>query len=232
MAKNVVYLDNLVSAMDKGIAEKREAKNVVSLEGLLEALEKEHSGPELNKRKDTQDIRMWFNGKRDGGLVQRPILPVPLLQSILPQVPQVSIFSRYVRDDEPVISELEDPTGFTLFLAPSDHAIATFSTSVGLKPWEFPELVKNDATDDAVIGRNIDAFVKAHMSNDDPRIMEDNALSGVLLNNKPFKITKLEVTETYTLEIQGIEIAVSSVHSAGNGIVFVVEKVLVDGKGN
>lgn len=226
VAKNVVYLENLAQAMQSD-QEKREPKNVVNLEDLLENLKDGNSDFSLTKRKNVVELQNWLHKR---SLPQRPVQPVPLLQSILPQVLQVSIFARYVRDDADVLLELGNSESFTLFVAPSDQAVASFLTEVGLKPWEFPEPVKDDATDDAVIGRNIDAFVKAHMSQGNPIIDEHNTLSGVLLNGEPFKITKREVEETYTLEINGKKVPISSVHLAGNGIVFVVEKVLVLGK--
>lgn len=225
VAKNVVYLENLAQAMDSN-NEKREPKNVVTLEDLLDNLKEENSDFSLAKRKNVVELQNWLHKR---SLPQRPVQPVPLLQSILPQVLQVSIFSRYVRDDADVLLELGNSESFTLFVAPSDQAVASFLTEVGLKPWEFPEPVKDDATDDAVIARNIDAFVKGHMSYGNPVIDEHNTLSGILLNKKPFKITKLQVDDSYTLDFDGEQVAISSVHLAGNGIVFVVEKVLVAG---
>lgn len=229
LAKNVVNFDDLVDVSKKGLNEKRDPKNIVPLDVDSPMVHDTGSVDTQKQKLNFHDARHFGNGKRS--VPQRPILPVPLLQSVLPQVSEVSIFSRYLRDDDALLLHLGNPEGFTLILAPSDNAITSFSTQVGLKPWEFPEPVKNDATDDAVIGRNIDSFVKAHMSLGDPSIKADNTLSGVLLNDKPFKIVKL-VDDTYTLEVDSKKIAVSSVHLAGNGIVFVVENVLADGQRN
>lgn len=229
VAKNVVDFDDLVERSQKDSNVKRDAKNVAHIDIDNNMLHDTSSGNTQGQIYNFVDTRHGGNGKRS--VSQRPIQPVPLLQSILPQVSQVSIFSRYLRDDDALLLNLGNPEGFTLILAPSDNAISSFSTEVGLKPWEFPEPIMDDATDDAVIGRNIDSFVKAHMSIDDPKIKADNTLSGVLLNGKPFKIVKL-VDDAYTLEFGNKKIAISSVHLAGNGIVFVIERVLAEGKKN
>ncbi|RKP30391.1 hypothetical protein METBISCDRAFT_27467 [Metschnikowia bicuspidata] len=219
VAKNVVYLENLVSAKEQ----KRNAINVVHLEDLQDAAFEDSDGG-VAKRTTTPDICARL------GHAQRPIHPAPLLQSVLSQVVQLSIFARYVRDDDRVNEELAKPDTFTLFLAPSDQAISAFSSKVGLKPWEFPDPVVGDATDDTVTGRNIDSFVRAHMASGDPVITSPNTLSGVLLNQKLYVITKLDHGNTYTLEFDGKKVSVSSVYCAGNGLVFVIDSVLVSGK--
>lgn len=228
-AKNVVQLDILGDESQTNLHEKRSPKNIVDLKIDSEMFHDSSSENAKREISNIEELHLWANGARS--VPQRPILPVPLLQSVLPQVSQVSIFSRYLRDDDALLLHLGNPEGFTLILAPSDNAITSFSTAIGLKPWEFPEPIKDDATDDAVIGRNIDSFVKAHVSLRDPSIKADNTLSGVLLNDMPFKIVKL-IDETYTVEVNDKKIAVSSVHLAGNGIVFVIESVLAEGKMN
>lgn len=232
VAKNLVYLENLAAASSGEANQKRAPKNVVGIHEFVEGVLEDESNFKLDERKVTFHDGNFINHNKDEKrlIPQRPLQPVPLLHSILSQVLQVSIFARYVRDDEKVLAELEDPAAFTLFVAPSDQAIATFSTSYSLKPWEFPEAVPGDATDDEVIGRNLDSFIRAHTSHGDPSIQSDNTLSGTLLNGVPYKIVKLDVSSTYVLEVDGQKIAVSDVRLAGNGIVFVIEKVLVSGK--
>lgn len=124
----------------------------------------------------------------------------PLLQSVLWQVVQLSIFTHHLRNDDRVNKELAKTDTFTVFSAPTAQAISAFSSKVGMKPWEVPVPVVGDATDDTVTGRNIDSFVRAYMASGDP-VITPNTLAGVLLNQKLYVITKLNHSNTYTLDL-------------------------------
>lgn len=98
------------------------------------------------------------------------------LDSRIPSINEISIFSSYLRSDLDVSARLENPQESTIIFAPSNDAIE----SLKLKPWQFPididalEASTNDqeAIDNAV-NENIMHFVKSH-------IVSSADLSGVV----------------------------------------------------
>lgn len=204
LAKNVFYLDTLRAALDKESGNsKRDARNVVSLEDFKHAVDEEQ---QLHKRQDVVETD-------------------PLLQSLLPQVPALSIFSRYLRDDRVLGKRIDEQDAFTLLFAPSDEAIAKYSARTGLKPWEYPKDVSHDDTDEAA-NYNINYFLRAHMLTEHAQFGDHNGLSTVLLDGKKVRLTRDEATDSYTVAVDNKVLPVAMVLLAGNGVVFVLGTVL------
>lgn len=205
VAKNVFYLDNLRAALD-GETEntKRDARNVASLQDLKDAIESEQ-----------------HHDKRDQDVVEMN----PLLQNLLPQVPSLSIFSGYLRDDLLLNKQMEAEDSFTLLLAPSDEAISKYSLDTGLKPWQYPKDADSDDNDEAV-NYNIDYFLRAHISTEVTAFDEKNGLTTKLLDGKAVSIVRDAQTDTYGLTVNDVAVGVASVRLADNGIVFVIDAVL------
>lgn len=222
LAKNVVYLDNLRAAIDKESENsKRDAKNVVSLDDLKAAIDKQEDKAKVSR--DLDSVKSFFKkfSKRDQEVVT---IGAPLLQNLLPQIPTVSIFSGYLRDDEHLLTQMENENSFTILIAPSDNAIAHKLN--GVKPWEFPKKVMYDETDDEVVAYNIDHFLKAHILTELQQVSENNELRSVLLDGREIVVKSDPTTGTYRLKIDGKWLPVTSVSLADNGIVFVIEDVL------
>lgn len=222
LAKNVVYLDDLRAAIDKGSEnEKRDAKNVVSLEDLRAAIDEQES--ESNEPRSLEEVQDFFKklSKRDQDVVN---VGAPLLQNLLPQILTVSIFAGYLRDDDKLLSQMESENSFTILVAPSDSAMS--KKLDGVKPWEFPKQVLNDETDDEVVAYNIDHFLKAHILTQLGGISDNNELKSVLLDGREIVVKTDPATGTYRLKIDGEWKSISSASLADNGIVFVIEDVL------
>lgn len=223
ISKNVVYLEDLGAAIEKGQQSKREPKNVVSLDALKAAAQKEQ---EKGKReaKNVIDIKTYFktHQKRE----QKVLMASNeiLLESLLPQMPSISIFAGYVRDDAEILGQMERENSFTLLIAPSDNSIAT--KLGGLKPWEFPTAIKDDENDDKVIASNLNNFLKAHISVEQAITAESNDIATVLLNGKEAVIHNDPATGTYTLQVEGKNVPVKDSRLAGNGVVLIIEDVL------
>lgn len=215
-AKNVYYLDNLVSALKNG-NNKRDARNVVSLESFHAAIEEE----DKKLAGDTQATEKRSN-KRSQGVIKPD---EPLLQTLLPQVPGISIFSAYLRDNAEISSRVDDSEGFTVIFAPSDDAVLKFSSQKGLKPWEYPNHVQNDETDDKVAQKNIQYFIDAHISSSAAE--KDNLMVVELRNGQYVTIGQDESTAKFFIRQGDSKFAVSSVEHASNGILLVLDHVLI-----
>lgn len=138
-----------VSEGGNDVKDKREAKNIVSLDFFRTEL-----GKEKNSKRDLKYIvdQIILNNDNDA------LTGVPLLQSALPQVKEISIFAGYIRDQVDVAkltNQLDTPL---IIIAPSNFAISKKLS--GLKPWEFPEDVEKDETK---AESNLTNFVKSHI---------------------------------------------------------------------
>ncbi|SCU98382.1 LAFA_0G17524g1_1 [Lachancea sp. 'fantastica'] len=185
-AKNVAHLDikldpetgKFKRQLPAGvrILESRDAKNVFPL-NVDEVLEKEslkkrenerqqvYAAGEHNEHKDLKSQETWS--------------PV-CLDSKLPSYSDISIFSRYLRDDIVLSSMISDPSSYLVVLAPSNDAIERLSK----KPWQFPidvEALEAQTSDEETIERavrdNIRSFVENHIativSNDKAQRIKD-----------------------------------------------------------
>lgn len=223
ISKNVVYLEDLGAAIQKGQNTKREPKNVGSLDALKAAIDKEN-GKDKREAKHVVDIKTLLksHNKRD----QNVLLSSNeiLLESLLPQMTSISIFAGYVRDNAEILRQMENKNSFTLLFAPSDDSIATKLN--GLKPWEFPNTINNDDNDDQVIAANINSFLKAHISVEQAITAQSNEIVTLLLNGKEAVIHNDPNTGTYTLRVDGKNVPVKNSRLAGNGVVLIIEDVL------
>lgn len=213
LAKNIFYLDDLVSAMNN---EKREPKNVVSLDSLKEDAENAvyENEPKFNP------------GNQEKRELQDVLQPsAPLLQSLLPQFRQISVFSGYLRNDQDFVSKLENSDSFVLIVAPTDEAFARVSVETGKKPWEYPEEIQGNETDDEVIKKNLRFLVESHVSAPIDRELAEKK-SVTLLNGQEISIEHLSGPDNYELNVNGKKIPILSILQAENGLVLVVDSVL------
>ncbi|CCC69515.1 hypothetical protein NCAS_0C05250 [Naumovozyma castellii] len=88
------------------------------------------------------------------------------LDSQLPLLKEIEIFSSYLRNDVDTYDKLRDPNENLIILAPTNSAIIELS----LKPWEFPNdidaLESKGASEmelDNAIDANINKFVRSHI---------------------------------------------------------------------
>lgn len=190
------------------------AKNIFTPADLAKALAEEED--EIQKRKNVFDFESHFQ------LPKRQQAMTLLLQSVLPQISDVSIFSGYLRDDEPLLNEMG--LAFLLIVAPSDEAI--YKDLNGVKPWEFPEQVLNDASDDEVVARNLDSFLRAHIAlvHGDV-VVENETFSTKMLNGQEITI-RHNGAGAFQVKIDGKWFPVAVAKQAENGTVFVVNTVL------
>lgn len=208
VAKNVIYLDDLTAGLKN---EKRDARRVMSLEDFKNAVKEGELHFDDKAKRAEQDV---LDEKR------------PLLTSVLPQMPMISIFSGYLRDDDQMLQSLESSDSFTLFVAPLDSAIREFSLAKGLKPWEYPNKVQNDETDDKVIRDNIHAFIEAHASSK-ITLQDGNLITAILMNGEEISIKRMTSLDNYELTWNEKSIAIGSISPAENGMVFEIPQVLI-----
>lgn len=214
VAKNIIFLDDLLTAVEKT---KRAPLNVIALDELRAALAASDHDADGDSAK-----RLEQKAKRD--TQQRLMASKPALQSLLPQIPTISIFLGYLRDNADILARL-DLAPLTLFIAPSDDAISKFSTETGLKPWEYSQPLKGDDTDEQVAAENIARFVKTHTAYDIK--VDSDVIHSTLLEGDSFTVEFVPESQTYSVHINGQTLAVLSTHEADNGLVFVIESVLL-----
>lgn len=247
-AKNVITLNDFKEK------DKRDARNVVNLDDLKIALESELvSTRDLTKRKNVANLRNYIT--KDGINKRKNVLDLSkfkdasgsgpskrsdqvlftfneedsrsnILQTILPQLPSISIFSGYIRD----IQEVDDKTSLInetmLVVAPSNSAIT--EKLGGLKPWEFPQSLDDAEDEDEVLRSNIKNFVDGHIVlNFEHNLLLEGCLVVTRLNNG--KVVKITQKADGRFEVTADErvLQVEEVKQVDNGFVFVVNDVLV-----
>lgn len=211
--KNVfpgIKIDRLIDREDS--VEKREAKNVFKFDF-------DH---DLDSKKRDESTQIILNNNNN------------LLQSVIPQVSEISIFGGYIRDNAEISKLTETDTVSTLIIAPSDDAI--YNKLQGVKPWEFPELIdesKDDAYNDKVINRNLNSFLNSHiisnfgdLNDGTSKAINAFAISSHLNNGKEITITQDVTTGSFTLTFEEKTIPVASVREVDNGYLFVINDIL------
>lgn len=191
---------------------KREAKNVFKFELLREI--------DSKKREEQTQIILKNNNN--------------LLQSVIPQVSEISIFGGYIRDNDEISKLTENDSVSTLIIAPSDSAI--YNKLNGLKPWEFPRSIdesKDDEHNDKIINKNLNDFLSGHiisnfgdLADGTSRAINSAAISTHLNNGKEIVITQDVTTGSFTLTFEEKTIPVASVREVDNGYLFVINDVL------
>lgn len=148
-----------------------------------------------------------------------------VLLSLLTQIRSVSIFSGYLRDLQHLSSIMEDPSKYTIVIAPSDDAI--INKLNGLKPWEFPSKLQDNEDDDKIAERNLQNFMLAHIV-EYLRTSKDGKgeLQGNTFNQENISI-RYTAKEGYLIIFRGRAIPVVSVKEVINGNILIVDDVLV-----
>jgi uncharacterized surface protein with fasciclin (FAS1) repeats len=149
-----------------------------------------------------------------------------ILQSILPQVKDISIFAGYIRDNEYVSKKTELTDETTIIIAPSDDAI--INKLQGKKPWEFPNPIGGENPDENA-SKNINSFVFGHVIEnfEDNLQIESHSVVAKLLNGNTLRI-KQDSSHKFLIQLNDNDwIQVKQVKQVDNGFVFVIDDCLV-----
>lgn len=221
--KNVADLDKLFQAYqeDHSTSNKVKRKNVANLENLEALLKAEQEEAGNTKKRDSASPEAFFREKSKRSQNVITAYQGPLVQSVLTQVRDVSVFAGYLRDTEDILKKLER-TKFAVIIAPSDHALA--SKLDGHKPWEFPR----DPSDEKDAALNIHDFVRAHIvkfEGDFSEIQDEVAL--VLFDGQKVVIRHDPATDSFKVERDNGWVDVVAVYYAKDGAVLVIDDTFV-----
>lgn len=225
---------------------KREAKKLPSdIENIIESLEKKEAkklpfdlDEILEGLEKRQVPQQEFGSTNEDGTESTKMV---YLDSRIPLLNEISIFSSYSRNDLTLSSNFEDPKQNVIVFAPSNDAIEALS----LKPWQFPinidELESNTedekAIDDAV-NNNIIRFVRSHVVSysDSDRAFKHNCKHReILLKSQAYDgpqdsgdiILKKEKDDYYVASAKDHEFhIVKKIDHAENGVVMVIDSCL------
>lgn len=213
-AKNVYNLQALKQGLENG-NEKRDAKNVYNLQALKEGLEVENDKEVKNKR----SIQQVFH-------IEEQNIHQNLLQSILPQLQSITVFTGYIRDDLSLAEKTADSTQSMIIIAPSDDAISNKLDN--LKPWEFPTELTGNSDDDKIVKENLKNFLNGHIIVDfkDKFVTNNDEIIANLINGKEVKI-KQEGVDKFQISTGNEWIKVEIVKQVDNGYIFVINDTLV-----
>jgi hypothetical protein len=228
-AKNVYNLQSLKED-HIGENEKREAKNVYNLQSLKEGLDDENDKREGNVNKP--EVLEEGSNKGDKRSMQNVIdiqeqdTHQNLLQSILPQLQSITIFTGYIRDDPELAMKTADSKQSMIIIAPSDDSIS--SKLNNLKPWEFPNELTGNSDDDRIVSENLKNFLNGHVIVDfkDKFVTSNDEIIANLVNGKQVKI-KQEGSDKFKISTGDKWIKVETVKQVDNGYIFVINDVLV-----
>lgn len=208
--KNVINLNDFKIAVEDEVNGKREAKNVISITDFWTTY-----NPEENAKRD---IDHQVNFKIDEVDCHENIL-----QSILPQIRDISIFSGYIRDNNYISTKTEATDEVTVIIAPTDDAI--MNKLNGKKPWEFPLPTDNDKN----VEKNSQNFLFGHIIEnfeDNLQIEQQTVLTQLLNGN--FLTIKQDVSGNFFIKLNDDAwINVKQVKQVDNGFIFVIDDVLV-----
>ena len=102
-----------------------------------------------------------------------------LLQSVLPQLSSISIFSGYIRQFQDIDAKTANPNEVMLIVAPNDDAVE--SKLNDLKPWEFPKSLEsnmNEKEQEDVVNDNLLNFLNGHLVNNfEKKLIIDKSVS-------------------------------------------------------
>lgn len=224
--KNVVNLDHLKIGVP--VPSKRDGKNVV--DGSKFKITKRDAKNVVKPFKFAgDDKKLVFNGfkskisKRDQQVISTQDSDTTLLQSILPQFKDISIFAGYIRDNEEINSKTESLSESMLIISPTDNSIMTKLN--GYKPWEFPKSL-DEGNEDDIVTSNLNYFISNHVVVDfsDFKI-SGNEINVKLLSGKDIKIVE-ENNQIYIVS-DGVNINVGISKQVDNGFIFIIDDVLV-----
>lgn len=228
--KNVIDLEQLEASTQQEQNEKREAKNVYNLQSLKEGFGGENEKRETNVNK--REVLEEGSNKGDKRSMQN-VFDIQeqdrhqnLLQSILPQLQSIMIFTGYIRDDPELAMKTADSKQSMIIIAPSDDSIS--SKLNNLKPWEFPIELTGNSDDDRIVNENLKNFLNGHVIVDfkDKFVTSNDEIIANLINGKQVKI-KQEGSEKFKISTGDEWIKVETVKQVDNGYIFVINDVLV-----
>lgn len=228
--KNVIDLEQFEASTQQEQNEKREAKNVYNLQSLKEGLDDENDKREGNVNKP--EVLEEGSNKGDKRSMQNVIdiqeqdTHQNLLQSILPQLQSITIFTGYIRDDPELAMKTADSKQSMIIIAPSDDSIS--SKLNNLKPWEFPNELTGNSDDDRIVSENLKNFLNGHVIVDfkDKFVTSNDEIIANLVNGKQVKI-KQEGSDKFKISTGDKWIKVETVKQVDNGYIFVINDVLV-----
>ncbi|CEP62315.1 uncharacterized protein LALA0_S05e02828g [Lachancea lanzarotensis] len=188
-AKNVAHLDVILDPktgkykrqLPAGghILESRDAKNVFPL-NVNGIIENESLNKRDSERQQVYSAEKLTDQKDENGRTSQKNWDPVCLDSKLPSYSEISIFSRYLRDDVVLSSMISDPTTYIVVFAPSNDAIENLPK----KPWQFPidvETLEAQTSDEEALEQavrnNIRNYVEHHIAtmvgNNDGKIVQD-----------------------------------------------------------
>lgn len=224
-AKNVVNLNDFITS-SKPV--KREPKNVFNLDKF------QQSNHQVKRQEEQQQVLDNSNNVFTFDLAD---CYNNLLQSVLPQLSSISIFSGYIRQFQDIDAKTANPNEVMLIVAPNDDAVE--SKLNDLKPWEFPKSLEsnmNEKEQEDVVNDNLLNFLNGHLVNNfEKKLIIDKSVSDSViivtqLNNGNFlKIKQIRSTDKFFIKLVEQEnwINVESVKQVENGFVFIINDSLV-----
>ena len=166
-AKNVVNLNDFITS-SKPV--KREPKNVFNLDKF------QQSNHQVKRQEEQQQVLDNSNNVFTFDLAD---CYNNLLQSVLPQLSSISIFSGYIRQFQDIDAKTANPNEVMLIVAPNDDAVE--SKLNDLKPWEFPKSLEsnmNEKEQEDVVNDNLLNFLNGHLVNNfEKKLIIDKSVS-------------------------------------------------------
>lgn len=245
-AKNIPDLEALKTGIEEeeGQVAKRDAKNVINLSNFIETPSKRESKNlfDLTKfQQSGQPIK-----KRDQKILkQEKSLFVlnsvdcfnNLLQSILPQLSSISIFSSYIRQFASIDARTANPQKVMLIVAPDNDSLETKLSD--LKPWEFPEQItpeQSEQEQDKTLKNNLLHFLNGHLINnfEENLVIDKSSTDAVTIisklnNGKFLKIKQDQLSQKFSIRLLDSEnwIDVETIKQVENGFVLIINDSLV-----
>ncbi|RCK60344.1 hypothetical protein Cantr_08326 [Candida viswanathii] len=248
-AKNLANLEALRQALDEAPINKRETDKVFKLHDFIA-----HAPPTRPKPKnilDVAELQRSQQGPRGADRTYQEIIDSRdsllefdvvdcynnLLQSVLPQLSSISIFTGYIREFLDIDAKTANPNEVMLVVAPDNDAIETKLND--LKPWEFPkslESAKDDKEQEEILNDNLLNFLNGHLVNNfEKKLVIDKSVTDAVviitqLNNGNFlKIKQVRSSDKFFIKLVDHEdwIPVESVKQVENGFVFIIKDSLV-----
>ncbi|EMG46881.1 FAS1 domain-containing protein [Candida maltosa Xu316] len=210
---------------------KRDAKNTVDLAALKEELDT------ITKREEEQQ---FFTLETSGKSFTFSEVDSHnnLLQSILPQMSSISLFSSFIRQFTDIDAKTANPEGFMLIIAPSNHALETKLND--LKPWEFPKQIDEELSEqekEDILSENLLTFLDGHLINDFEKNLaiensdskEDLVVISQLNNGKFVKIKQNQLNQKFAVKLIDQEswIDVEIAKRVENGYIFTIDDSFV-----
>lgn len=160
-----------------------------------------------------------------------------LLQSILPQLSSISIFSSYIRQFASIDARTANPQKVMLIVAPDNDSLETKLSD--LKPWEFPEQItpeQSEQEQDKTLKNNLLHFLNGHLINnfEENLVIDKSSTDAVTIisklnNGKFLKIKQDQLSQKFSIRLLDSEnwIDVETIKQVENGFVLIINDSLV-----